>query len=224
LRAALLTLQARDEQIIDTVSKDTVLAAGWDTQAREAARQTVTSFRQFLDAHKDEIMALQIFYSQPRRAPLTENDLKQLAAAIAAPPLGLTTDKLWQAYETLNPERVRKSTGYRRLLTDLVSLLRYTMVHDLDENATLEPYRETIERRFASWLDEQEQRRGAPFAEEQLLWLQRMRDTIASSLTIERDDFGYEPFLQLGGLGKATELFGKDLAGLLNDLNERLAA
>ena len=222
LRDALITVQARDEQVIDTVSKDAVLTAGWDIQAREAARQTVTSFRQFLDAHKDEITALQIFYSQPRHKPLTEEDLKQLAEAIAAPPLGLTTDKLWQAYETLRPDRVRKST--RRRLTDLVSLLHYTMVYEADENATLEPYREIIERRFAAWLDEQELRRGAPFDFEQRTWLEHIRDSIASSLTIERDDFNYRPFLQLGGIGKARELFGNELTGILQDLNERLAA
>jgi type I restriction enzyme R subunit len=222
LREALLSVQARDEQIIDTVSKDTVLSAGWDAQAREAARQTVTSFRQFLEEHKDEIIALQIFYSQPRRAPLTEEHLRQLEEAIAAPPLGLTRDKLWQAYEALSPDRVRKST--KRRLTDLVSLVRYAMVYDTDESAILEPYRETVERRFAAWLDEQERRRGTPFSPEQRKWLEHMRDTIANSLTIEPDDFNYRPFLQLGGLGKAADLFGNDLPTILQELNERLAA
>jgi len=51
-----------------------------------------------------------------------------------------------------------------------------------------------------------------------------MRDIIASSLTIERDDFNYKPFLQLGGLGKVSELFGNDLTTILQELNERLAA
>jgi type I restriction enzyme R subunit len=222
LREALITIQERDEQIIDTVSKDTVLNAGWDVQAREAARQMVTSFRQFIEEHKDEITALQIFYSQPRRTPLTEEALKQLAAAIAAPPLGLTTDKLWQAYETLHPDRVRKSR--KRRLTDLVSLLRYTMVCETDEHATLEPYGEIVGQRFAAWLAEQEQQRGAPFSAEQRTWLEHMRDTIVNSLTIERDDFNYKPFLQLGGLGKARELFGNDLPTILQELNERLAA
>ena len=138
--------------------------------------------------------------------------------------MGLTTDKLWQAYETLHPDRVRKSTNTKRLLTDLVSLLRYTMVHDTDENATLEPYREIVERRFALWLEEQEQRRGMPFSAEQRRWLDLMRGNIANSLTIERDDFQYTPFIERGGLGKASELFGNDLAGILQELNERLAA
>ncbi len=224
LRETLLNLQARDEQLIDTVSKDKVLSSGWDMQAREAARQTVTSFRQFLEAHKDEIIALQIFYSQPRHTFLTEDNLNQLAEAIAAPPLGLTTDKLWQAYETLHPDRVQKSTNTKHLLTDLVSLLRYTMVHDTDENATLEPYREIVERRFALWLEEQEQRRGVAFSQEQREWLELIRDVIANSLTIEREDFRYTPFIEHGGLGKASELFGNNLVSILQELNERLAA
>ncbi len=222
LREALLVVQARDEQVIDTVSKDTVLNAGWDIQAREAARETVTTFRQFIEMHKDEITALQILYTQPRHKPLTEDDLKQLTEAIAAPPLGLTTDKLWQAYETLRPDRVRKNT--QRRLADLVSLLRYTMVYEIDENATLEPYRETIERRFVTWLEEQEKRRSQSFNEEQRTWLEHIRNIIASSLTIEHEDFNYRPLLQMGGWGKANELFDNDLPKILQELNERLAA
>ncbi len=224
LRQTLLDVQERDEQLIDTVSKDTVLDASWNAQAREAARQTVTSFRQFVETHKDEITALQIFYSQPRSAPLKEQDLQQLASAIAAPPLSLTSDKLWQAYETLRPDRVHKSTSTKRMLTDLVSLLRYTMLYESDESATLEPYSQIVQQRFTAWLDQQEQRRGSPFSIEQRKWLESMRDIIASTLTIDREDFEYQPFLQMGGLGKANELFGKDLPKILQELNERLAA
>ncbi len=222
LRKALVEVQTRDEQVIDTVSKDSVIASGWDTQARESARQAVTSFREFMEANKDEITALQIIYSQPRGKRLSEKDLKALAEAIAAPPLGLTTDKLWQAYQTLQPDRVRKST--RRLLTDLVSLLRYTMIYDSDEEAMLTPYREIVEARFAAWLDEQEQRRGQPFDDEQRAWLQSMCDIIANSLSIERDDFKYKPFVQMGGLGRARTLFGNELPTIIAELNERLAA
>lgn len=55
-------------------------------------------------------------------------------------------------------------------------------------------------------------------------WLDAIRDHIANSLTIGPDDFDYAPFTQLGGLGRAHELFGDRLAGLLDDLNQRLAA
>ena len=54
------------------------------------------------------------------------------------------------------------------------------------------------------------------------LKLNLIRDHIATSLSIEADDFDYAPFSQRGGLGKAHQLFGADLASLLNELNEVL--
>ncbi|MBM3861567.1 MAG: hypothetical protein FJ395_18230 [Verrucomicrobia bacterium] len=47
------------------------------------------------------------------------------------------------------------------------------------------------------------------------------RDHIATSCSIETDDFDYAPFAQQGGLGKARQLFPK-LPELLEELNEVL--
>ncbi len=41
-----------------------------------------------------------------------------------------------------------------------------------------------------------------------------IRDHIASSLSIEPDDFDYAPFSQQGGSGKAHQLFGGKTAGV----------
>src|SRR5438270_738745 len=225
LRDALVQAQQRDEQTIDEVSQDTLLTSAWDVQAKEREHQPVTSFRPFMEQHRDEITALQVFYSRPRQAPLCYEDIKELAEAIAAPPLGLSTDKLWQAYETLDSSRVREGKkNTRRLLTDLVSLVRYTLEYDKNDTVVLEPYEETVQRRFAAWLEEQERTRGKPFTREQKQWLELMRDTVASSLTIEQDDFEDMPFIQRGGMGKAYQLFGAELSEILQQLNERLAA
>ena len=51
-----------------------------------------------------------------------------------------------------------------------------------------------------------------------------MRDHIATSLAIETDDFGYSPFAQRGGLGRAHQLFGAQLPTLLDELNHQLVA
>jgi type I restriction enzyme, R subunit len=226
LRQALLKAQQRDEQIIDTVSQDTLLASGWDVQAEEQARQAVTSFREFIERNRDEIIALQIIYNRPAHTQLHFNDLKQLRDAIALPPLGLTTDKLWQAYATLDRSRVRdgNSSSPKRPLADLVSLIRYTIMHDNDDTMLLEPHRETVARRFASWLADQERLRGQPFPDEQRRWLEWIRDIIETSLAIDARDFDNVPFNQHGGSGKAYELFGPDFPCLLDQLNERLAA
>lgn len=47
---------------------------------------------------------------------------------------------------------------------------------------------------------------------------------IATSLSIEAQDFMLSPFSQRGGLGRARKLFGDRLPPLLEELNEVLAA
>ena len=223
LRKRLVLAQQKDEQIIDTLSQDTLITAEWDAQAEEKARQVVASFQQFIEQHRDEITALSILYNQPRHAALNLKDLRQLAQAIQAPPLGLTVDRLWLAYEHLDGVRVQR-VGTRRLLTDLVTLVRYTVERERDHHARLESYAVTIRRRFAEWLEEQEQRRGQPFTKEQRQWLDWIREQVAASLTIEPEDFDDVPFNQHGGLGKAYQIFGEELPMILHELNERLAA
>jgi type I restriction enzyme R subunit len=223
LRSALTQAQRRDEQTIDLVSQDTLMTAGWDAQAEERARSVVTTFRDYIEAHRDEITALQVLYSRPRHAALRFSDIRQLAEAIQAPPLGLTTDTLWQAYAQLDRSRVRGARA-TRMLTDLVALVRYTLARDDDQASVLEPWAETVERRFAAWLAEQERERGQPFSDEQRRWLAMIRDHVAASLAIDTAAFDEVPFNQYGGLGKAYQLFGAELPRILTDLNERLVA
>jgi type I restriction enzyme R subunit len=220
LRDALTRAQRRDEQTIDLGSADTVLDQGF-TDAR--AKQVVSSFRAYLEQHQDEIAALQLYYSRPRAARLDFREVKRLAEAIQAPPLGLTEDALWQAYARLDHDRVRDASG-QRVLTDLVALVRYALERDRDASATLEPFAEGVRRRFAAWLAEQERRRGQPFTDEQRRWLAMIRGHVATSLAIDNDAFDEVPFNQYGGLGKASQLFGAELPGMLTELNERLVA
>ena len=84
-----------------------------------------------------------------------------------------------------------------------------------------------MDRRFAAWLQEQEQRRGRPFDPEQLDWLEAIRETINTNLVFVEKDFDSFPhFQQLGGRSKAVRLFGnrQQLNAILKDLNERLIA
>ncbi|ACZ39517.1 type I restriction-modification enzyme R subunit C-terminal domain-containing protein [Sphaerobacter thermophilus] len=217
LREQLVSLRRHYEQTIDVVSKDSLLEAGFDAQARERARELTTSFEQFIIEHKDEITALQVLYSRPYGQRLRFADIKALADAIQAPPRQWTTDRLWQAYETLDKSRVRGS-GMRRL-TDVVSLVRFAL-HQEEE---LIPFEEQVEARFDAWLAQQAAL-GREFTEEQRRWLEWIRDHIVASYTIELDAFDYAPFAQHGGLGRFYQLFGSDWRTLLDELNEVLAA
>jgi type I restriction enzyme, R subunit len=217
LRNKLMDLKKSYEQTIDNVSKDSVLEAGFSADATEKAKSIVQSFEQFISEHRDEITALQILYSRPYKQRLTLNEIKTLADTIRRPPYSWTAESLWRAYEALDRSKVHGAGG--KVLADIVSLVRFA----LHQEGELAPYRERVNHRFADWLTKQELN-GRKFTKEQRQWLEAIRDHIADSLTIESDDFDYVPFAQRGGLGKAHQLFGKELQPILNELNEVLAA
>lgn len=218
LRAQILALKQRSEQTLDVISQDEVLEAGYSATARERAQTLVQSFEQYIEAHKDEITALQVLYSRSYAQRLQFEDIKALAESIQLPPRSWTPEKLWRAYETLDRNRVR-GAGATRLMTDVVSLIRFA----LQQEELLIPFADEVRSRFQNWLAQQEQR-GRRFSAEQRQWLELIRDHIAANLQIEMDDFDYLPFIQRGGVGRAYQTFGEDLMPLLNELNEVLAA
>lgn len=218
LRNIIIDIKKRNEQIIDTVSKDTIIFAGYDEQAKEKARTIVDTFKKFIEENKDELTALQIIYSKPYgRRHLTYEEIKQLAEAIKKPPYQLTPELLWQAYEQLDKSKVR-GAGAQKLLTDIISLIRFAA----GKSDILEPFPETVNQRFERWRAEQE-RTGVTFTAPQTEWLVMIRDHIASSLSIGVEDFESVPFNQKGGAVRAYQLFGKGLDNILEELNEALA-
>lgn len=217
-REVLLDARRRAEQTLDAVSQDEVLEAGYSDEARERARTLTGSFEQYLETHKDEITALQVLFDRPYAQRLKFEDVRALAEAIKAPPRSWTPEALWRAYETLDRDRVR-GAGRARLLTDVVSLVRYATHRD----DVLAPFAERVSERFTDWLARQEAG-GRRFTDEQRQWLELIRDHIAGSLKIEPDDFEYTPFAQRGGVGRVYQVFGNDLSSLLDELNEVLAA
>ncbi len=204
--------------MIDTVTQDRVLEAGFSEAARERAQGIVQSFEAFIAQHKDEITALQILYSRPIKAPLTFDDIKALADALHAPPHLLDEGTLWQAYAALDKSKV-KGASRQRILTDLVSLVRFAMQQDNE----LVPYPERVAANFKAWLAQQAAA-GKAFTPEQQHWLEMIRDHIAASLGIEIDDFDLPPFSQQGGLGRVHQLFGAELPKVIEELNRELVA
>ncbi len=98
LRARIVELQTASEQIIDELTVDELLYAGQDDRALERARELADGFRAFIADNKDEIEALRVLYSRPYRAGLRFKDIRELAAALALPPLAATPEDVWQAF------------------------------------------------------------------------------------------------------------------------------
>ncbi len=91
------------------------------------------------------------------------------------------------------------------------------------EGADLVAFPLTVDERFHHWLTAQEQA-GVMFTDEQTVWLTRIKDHLATSLTIAPDDFELEPFTSHGGFGRANATFNGQLAPLLETLTTELAA
>src|SRR5439155_11193029 len=161
LRQLLQDIKRELEQVIDEVSKDALLYAGASPEAKEKAKALVSSFENFLAENKDEINALQFFFSVPHRDRLRYEDMKALAAAIKAPPRSWTPEILWRAYEVLEKDKVRGASG-RRLLTDIVSLVRFALHHDQE----LVPHADRVRARFDNWMAQQANR-GRRFTDQQ---------------------------------------------------------
>lgn len=218
LRTEILELKKKYEQTIDNLSKDQVLEAAFSGDSKVKAQGVVASFEKFIEENKDEIIALQVLYSKPYKRRLRFADIKALAEAIEAPPRSWTAERLWAAYEALDRAKVRGANA-PRLLTDIVSLVRFT----LHQDDILLPFQEKVEERFRTWLMQQANK-GQQFTPEQREWLVAIKDHIAASFGIEKDDFEGVPFNQKGGLGRVYAVFGERLDPLLDELNEVLVA
>ena len=217
-RELLIEIKKKNELTIDHVSQDQVIEAGFSADALARARTIVQSFEQFITQHKDEITALQVLYSKSYKQRLKFEDIKDLANAIEKPPYLWNESQLWQAYAALEKSKV-KGASSKRILTDLVSLVRFA-THQENE---LVPFPEKVNTNFNAWLGEQESR-GKKFTDEQRHWLEMIRDHLAANLTVEPDDFEYAPFAQEGGLGKVHQLFPEGLQTIIEALNVALVA
>lgn len=206
------------EQIIDTVNRDKIIRAEWDSYSNERAQEVVKDFTAYIEANKDEITALSIFYDQPfRRRELTFRMIKEVMEKLKLDKPLLAPHYVWEAYAQI--EEV-KSDSPKNELVALVSLIR--RVSGIDPQLT--PYNKIVDKNFQDWVFKKHSGAGEKFTEEQMAWLRMLKDHIASSFHIEIDDLDFTPFDSKGGRGKMWQLFGDKMNAIIEELNEELVA
>jgi type I restriction enzyme R subunit len=220
LRDEIEAARREREQIIDHINLDQVIYSGFAEQAEAQAAQSIQTFQEYLAAHKDEMAALSFFYQQPyQRRALTLEMIEDLHSRLSRPPLLLTTERLWNSYARVQTNQV-KGANLKRQLTDLVALVRFALGME-DE---LQPFREQVDRRFQEWIFRHNAQRSSAFTPEQTEWLRLMKDHIASSCSIQREDFDFAELAGKGGLQKAWAVFGPQLDELMDEMNAGLVA
>lgn len=215
LRQRILDLRATHDRVIDEVSRDVLLDAHGVVDPSRA-KSIVDSWRAYLDEHRSEITAIQLI-GEAKDRRIAFDDIRELADRIARPPYNWTPDIIWDAYVAIDGLSVRQSSQHT--LTDLVSLLRYTVGTD-DE---LVPYADRVHEKYAGWLIQQEQV-GVTFGDKERWWLDRMVAVIASSAGIVTADLDSAPFTERGGTDGALRDLGDRAADLIDELNTELTA
>ena len=220
LREQIESARREREQLLDHLNLDQVTFSGYSEQAEAQAQKIIQTFTDYINQHKQEIEALSFFYQQPyQRRTLTFEMIDELHDALSRPPLMLTTERLWSAYARVQTSQV-KGANSKRQLTDLIALLRFAMGLDSE----LKPFSEQVDKRFQEWIFRHNAQRTTAFSAEQTEWLRMIKDHIASSCSISRDDFDYAEFADKGGLQKVWSVFGKQLDELMNEMNTTLVA
>ncbi len=217
VRGLLKDIKAKTDVVIDEVTTDEVLSAGFDLKR---AHETVTSFRTFIEDNRDELTALQILYNQPvGKQRLTYAMIRELVQRLTDPPLYLTTANVWQAYKRLDAAKVRGAPVDEQL-TEVVSLVRFA----LGQVSNLRPFASVVDYRFNLWLG-REKKAGRDYTAEQEGWLRAIAAFIAANAEIAPADFQEVPSLaDQGGLLKARPLFAPRFDEMLDDLQTALVA
>lgn len=217
LRNYIVDVRKKYDQVIDSINIDEVTTIGWVKDQQAAAEGSISSFTTWIETHKDEITALQIFYAQPyRRRELTYSMIKDLCEKIKTEQPLLAPTHVWRAYEQLG----QANGSAKNELIALVSLIR--KVSGIDSSLT--GYDKTVDKNFQAWVFKKQAGTTTKFTEEQMQWLRMIKDYVASSFHVAKDDFELDPFNKNGGLGKMWQLFGEKTDEIINELNEVLAA
>lgn len=211
-------VRQRQEQVVDDINPDEVTTSDWETDAETHREQLRQEFTEWLEAHRDDIDALTIYYQQPhRRREITARAIRELLEALRREKPKLAPARVWDAYARLDEVQARRPETE---LAQIIALVR--RVVGLDKQLT--PYADTVRANFKRWVFGRHSGNQPKFNEEQMAWLEKIRDHIAASFHVTVEDLDYAPFDAEGGRGRMWQLFGEDMETVLDQMNDEMAA
>ncbi|MEV7053927.1 DEAD/DEAH box helicase family protein [Streptomyces microflavus] len=219
LRRQILEIRRDKDLTYDETTAVTVTKVE-EVPREQRAQENLDEWHKLLEEQRDRNAAIRVALGSGNPVSPSEARaaLKELAATIRASRRAWTPRVLWGFYEDL--EKAAAQKGRDAGPEDLISLIRY----ELGADSELRPYRTVVHERFEGWLLRQRQA-GVEFTDEQLWWLEKIRDVVATDVGIEPAELSYEPFTERGrGRGFMLAFGGKEPAlDLLTELNRELA-
>lgn len=163
----------------------------------------LTAFETFVRTNAKEVEALSILLSRPQG--WGSDALRALREQLKQAPEHFTEDNLRRAFQIAK----------HKALVDIISMVKWAALETSPLLTAEERVTEAV-RRVTE---------GRPLTDEQLKWIEHIRQHLVANLSIDRDDFENVPvLLNRGGWGRANRVFDGELAELLADLNRELAA
>ena len=185
-------------EVQDTVTSETMIRRGSEYQKPE---DYLESFARFVTDNPEHIEAIKILLERPKE--WKTEALKELRNKLAL-----------NDFPEIELRKAHKLV-YNKALADIISMVKHAAVKD-------EPIYSCAERVDRALKKVMERK---TFTEEQVKWLDYIRDHLVQNLTIELEDFEVMPvFEDRGGKVKAQKVFGTALESLIAEINYAMAA
>ena len=163
----------------------------------------IEAFDAFVAENTDQVDAIAILLGRP--ADWSTDALVELRTALTTAPERFTTEHLQKAHQM----------KYNVALADVISMIK----HAADEHSPLLTAEARVDNAITAFSE------GRALSTPQNEWLGKIRAHLIENLSVDERDFEVVPiFARSGGWGRANKVFDGELATILQDLNERVAA
>lgn len=187
--------------VTDTVESEVLIKAGVGKEYKPD--DYLQMFVRFVEEHEREIEAVQILLGRPN--DWSADALRELRDALSQAPEHFTEDNLQRAF---------KATHHKALV-DIISMVKRAAIDEAPLLTAEERVNAAVTKVTA---DHQ-------LTDEQVKWLEYIRQHLVQNLSIEREDFEVIPILfDRGGWGRANRVFDGQLDDLIKELNKELVA
>lgn len=194
------------EQVIDSITGDTPITSTFSVN-RE--KEIIKKFENYVKNDTEVIKWTMYFSKSYKKRGNVFDTIRNLHERLKLKPYELDVAQVWNAYCGLKKTNTRYVNGS---VTDIISLIRYVVEPD----TPLEPFEITVNRKFKQWLDKSKDN----FSEEQIEWLNMIKDHIIGTGEITKEDMDVGIFYQYGGQSKFELLFQDQ--NILEELTEEL--
>jgi type I restriction enzyme, R subunit len=185
----------------DEVTSSAVIS---DSQGNKwKAEDYIAAFVRFIRENETQIEAIRILLNRPKG--WSTEALKELRQKLTRATQPFDEKSLQRAHEM----------SYHKALVDIISMVK----HAAREDEPLYTAQQRVNRAMMKITG------GKGFTDEQMQWLERIREHLIENLSVDQSDFDALPiFNRYGGWARANRVFEGKLPDLLKQFNEGIAA